>query len=162
MNNPAPAGRTVPLSRLAQKAARLAQVVNATVRDATSDAGLTTADADVLLALCDTPCHRLRPTTLSTACGLSSGGTSNVILRLAQAGYVSREANIYDGRSTWVQLTPEGETLAQSVLAAATAEHSTLYDRLPDDTAAALEQLLDTALHHLEGRDTRPAGAPAP
>ncbi|HET9380894.1 MAG TPA: MarR family transcriptional regulator [Streptomyces sp.] len=162
MDSPAPAGRTVPLTRLAQKAAYLAQVVNATVRDAASDAGLTIADANVLLALCNTPERRLRPTGLSTACGLSSGGTSNVILRLTQSGYVSREANVHDGRSTWVQLTPEGEALARSVLAAATAEHSRFYDRLPDDTAAALEQLLDTALHHLEGREARSAGAPSP
>ncbi|WAX81236.1 MarR family winged helix-turn-helix transcriptional regulator [Streptomyces sp. KMM 9044] len=162
MDNTAPAGHVIPLTRLAQKAARLAQVVNAATRHAASDAGLTTADADVLLTLFGTPDHRLRPTSLSTTCGLSSGGTSNVILRLAQAGYVNREADVHDGRSTWVQLTSEGEALARSVLAAATAEHSRLHDRLPDDTAAALEQLLDTALHHLEGQDTRPAGAPLP
>ncbi|MET9439384.1 MarR family transcriptional regulator [Streptomyces sp. NPDC006610] len=162
MDNPAPAGHTVPLTRLARKAARLAQVVNAAARTAASDAGLTSADADVLLALFDTPDHRLRPTTLSAACGLSSGGTSNVILRLAQAGYVNREANIHDGRSTWVQLTPEGEALARAVLEAATAEHARLHDRLPDDTVTALEQLLDTVLHHIEGRGARPAGAPPP
>jgi DNA-binding MarR family transcriptional regulator len=162
MNNPAPAGHTVSLTRLAQKAARLAQVVNAAARTAAADAGLTNADADVLLTLFDTPEHRLRPTALSTACGLSSGGTSNVILRLAQAGYVNREANIHDGRSAWVQLTEEGEGLARTVLASTTAQYARLQDRLPDDTVAALEGLLDTALHQLEGQGRWPGAAPPP
>jgi DNA-binding MarR family transcriptional regulator len=162
MKNLASAGHTVSLARMAQKAARLAQVVNAATRTAASGAGLTNADADVLLALSGAPDRRLRPTSLSSACGLSSGGTSNVVLRLAQAGYVNREANIHDGRSTWVQLTEEGEALTRSVLDSAAAEHARLRERLPDDTAVAFEKLLDAVLDHLEGRGRRPGSTPPP
>ncbi|MEU8544125.1 MarR family transcriptional regulator [Streptomyces sp. NPDC048717] len=158
MNNTAPAGKTVPLDRMARHAARLAQLVNAATRAAAADAGLTHADTDVLLALRESEDHRLRPTALSALCGLSSGGTSNVILRLLQAGYVNREANADDARSTWVQLTPEGEALAGSVLASATVAHGRLLDRLPDGLAAELDDLLETALRHLGHLDDRAGG----
>ncbi|AYV32518.1 MarR family transcriptional regulator [Streptomyces sp. CJ_13] len=150
MNDRAPAGNAIPLDRLARQATRLAQLVNAATRAASASAGLTHADTDVLLALYGAPGHRLRPTALSTACNLSSGGTSNVILRLMQAGYVNREADAYDGRSTWVQLTMEGEALASSVLESATAAHARLLDRLPGGIAVALDELLEIALGHLD------------
>ncbi|MFE0776495.1 MarR family winged helix-turn-helix transcriptional regulator [Streptomyces sp. NPDC058861] len=154
MNNQAPAG-AIPLDRLARHANRLAQLVNAATRVSSADAGLTQADTDVLLALYRSEDHRLRPTALSALCELSSGGTSNVTLRLVQAGYVTREANANDARSTWVQLTAEGEALACSVLVSATAAHAELLDRLPDGLAERLDDLLATALAHLDRR-TKP------
>jgi DNA-binding MarR family transcriptional regulator len=150
MNDRAPAGNAIPLDRLARQATRLAQLVNSATRAASASAGLTHADTDVLLALHGAPDHRLRPTALSAACSLSSGGTSNVILRLMQAGYVNREADMYDGRSIWVQLTMEGEALASSVLESATAAHARLLDRLPGGIAVALDELLEIALGHLD------------
>ncbi|WP_327066179.1 MarR family winged helix-turn-helix transcriptional regulator [Kitasatospora sp. NBC_01302] len=152
------AGGPAALDRLARQAARLAQLVNAATQAAAVEAGLTHADADVLLALYRAHEHRLRPTTLAAGCGLSSGGTSNIINRLAQAGYVNREANAEDGRSSWVQLTEEGRGLAGLVTDTAAAEHARLLERLPEGIAEALAALLDTAVGQLEAAAGQPAG----
>ncbi|MCX4745634.1 MarR family transcriptional regulator [Kitasatospora sp. NBC_01287] len=151
-------GGVVALDRLARQAGRLAQLVNATTHAAAAEAGLTNADADVLLALHQAHEQRLRPTTLAAACGLSSGGTSNIINRLAHAGYVNREANAQDGRSSWVQLTEEGRGLAALVTEAAAAEHIRLLTRLPEGIAEALAALLDTAVGHLDPAAVRAGG----
>ncbi|MEU3598927.1 MarR family transcriptional regulator [Streptomyces sp. NPDC006798] len=155
MKKPASDRSPVSLEALAAKAALLARLVNAAARSAASGAGLTKADADVLTALNAAPRQRLRPTCLATACGLSSGGTSNVILRLAQAGYVNREAHPEDGRSSWVRLTREGQALAGAVLESAARDHAVLLDRLPSGVADQLDELLDVALGHLQDRTAR-------
>ncbi|WP_051969441.1 MarR family winged helix-turn-helix transcriptional regulator [Kitasatospora azatica] len=156
--DPAPA---ISLDRLARQATRLAQLVNSATQAAAAEAGLTHADADVLLALHEAPERRLRPTGLATACGLSSGGTSNVINRLAQGGYVNREANEADGRSSWVRLTEEGAALAGKVTAVAAVEHEHLLDRLPEGVPQALGALLETVLGQLESANGRGAAVSA-
>lgn len=139
----------VSLDQLAQRASQLASLVNAASRAAESDAGLTSADASVLMALQAAPGYQLKPTVLSSRCGLSSGGTSNVLLRLTRAGYTTREANVQDGRSTWAHLTQEGEALTRSLQGTTATEHQKLLDRLPEGSASALNELLGVVLRHL-------------
>ncbi|MEI7033728.1 MarR family winged helix-turn-helix transcriptional regulator [Streptomyces pratensis] len=155
MDNSTPAEPVVLLDRLAEKASLLARSLNAAADAAAADAGLTKADADVLVTLHDAPEHRLKPSTLATLCDLSSGGTSNVILRLTRAGYVNREAHLHDGRSSWAQLTPEGENVARFVLESAASGRATLLRRWPDGLAHTLDELLDTALRHIEDHSLR-------
>lgn len=141
------AGTSCPLT---QRAVRMAQLLDSATDCAAGDVGLTRADADVLLALLNAAAHRMRPTELAARCGLSSGGTSNIIHRLAQAGYANREANLDDGRSSWVQLTDEGERLAGRVAGSAAERRARLFDRLPEGVADRLTELLEIALDHVE------------
>ncbi len=113
--------------------------------------GLTQADYGVLATLrrLGEP-YRLKPTDLTHALLLSSGGTSNIVKRLTDAGYVVREADDQDGRSAWVRLTPEGVRVAEEAVRATTEAHARLVARLPGRTAALLSELLRTSLAAIE------------
>ncbi|MBW1597395.1 MarR family winged helix-turn-helix transcriptional regulator [Streptomyces sp. JJ38] len=142
---------------LAQQVYRLGRLLDSATASAAARVGLTRAEADVLRALLSASDHRLRPTALATACGLSSGGTSNIIQRLARSGFVNREANDRDGRSNWVQLTPEGAELTRVVAEAVTDRHTRLLAPLPGDTAACLLETLNTTLEHIDETGARTA-----
>ncbi|MDG9704536.1 MarR family winged helix-turn-helix transcriptional regulator [Streptomyces sp. DH37] len=143
--------------RLARHVIRLAQLLDAATDDAAADAGLTRVDADVLLALYAAPGQRLSPTGLTVGCGLSSGGTSNIVHRLVAAGYVNREANLCDGRSSWVRLTEEGAQVAGLVAQAAAAARARLLRRLPEGIAENLAQLVEAALDRLDDHAVPPS-----
>ncbi|MBN3929565.1 MarR family transcriptional regulator [Streptomyces verrucosisporus] len=148
--------------RLARHVIRLAQLLDAVTADAAEDAGLTRIDADVLLALYAAPGRRLSPTGLTVGCGLSSGGTSNIVHRLAAAGYVNREANLCDGRSSWVCLTEEGARTAGLVAQSAASARARLLRRLPEGCAESLTQLVELALDRLDDNAVPPStGRPA-
>ncbi|MEV6960233.1 MarR family transcriptional regulator [Streptomyces sp. NPDC051207] len=171
MTDSAPWERPGMPDRLARHVIRLARLLDAATADAADAAGLARIDADVLLALYAAPEQRLSPTGLTVGCGLSSGGTSNIVHRLAAAGYVNREANLHDGRSSWVNLTEEGARLAGLVAQSATAARARLLRRLPEGVTENLARLVETALDHLDDssvlpsadrpvRRGRPAGGP--
>ncbi|MCT2594727.1 MarR family transcriptional regulator [Streptomyces sp. N2-109] len=134
---------------LARQTVQLAAVMDAAAEKAAAASGLTRADVDVLHSLHQAR-GRLTPSELAAACRLSSGGTSNIVRRLAASGYLIREANSTDGRSSWVQLTEEGSRLAQTVTDAVDAGHERLLQRLPDGLAEQLSRLLGDALTQLE------------
>ncbi|WP_432014282.1 MarR family winged helix-turn-helix transcriptional regulator [Streptomyces cucumeris] len=117
--------------------------------------GLTPADYGVLATLrrVGTP-YRLKPTELSNAILLTSGGTANVLRRLTQLGLVSRTADATDGRSTWVQLTEQGLVTAEQAVEAATTAHARLLDQLPSDTAELLNDLLRRTLNALDNESS--------
>ncbi|MFG2696877.1 MarR family winged helix-turn-helix transcriptional regulator [Kitasatospora sp. NPDC051984] len=92
--------------------------------------------------------YRLKPTELTNALLLSSGGTSNVLKRLAGAGLVSREADDGDGRSSWVRLTPRGVEVAEESVRAVTAAHARIVARIPE--AELLNRVLRDALAAVE------------
>ncbi|AEW97843.1 MULTISPECIES: MarR family winged helix-turn-helix transcriptional regulator [Streptomycetaceae] len=150
--------RSGPPVELVDRAIRLATIFGTAADAAVTRTGLTRADMDVLLTLhrAPGPGHRLKPSALAASCGLSSGGTSNIIRRLATVGYLTREADEHDGRSTWCQLTAEGARLAKAAARSAAAERDRLLARLPPRTAGELTRLLGAALEHLEA--AAPAG----
>ncbi|WP_340557020.1 MarR family winged helix-turn-helix transcriptional regulator [Streptomyces sp. GSL17-111] len=141
---------TVNPALLAHQVDRLGQLLSSATAAAAARVGLTRAEADILRALLRAQDHRLRPTSLAATCGLSSGGTSNIIQRLARSGFVNREANTRDGRSNWVHLTPEGAELTRVVAETVTECHARLLARLPCGTAAHLLQALNTTLAHID------------
>ncbi|MFF5210568.1 MarR family winged helix-turn-helix transcriptional regulator [Streptosporangium sp. NPDC000396] len=113
--------------------------------------GLTPAEYGVLATLrrIGEP-YRLKPTELTHALLLSSGGISNVLKRLVAAGYVIREAAEDDGRSTWVRLTPQGVEIAEEAVRTTTAAHARMVERIPEQTARALSEHLRIALTAIE------------
>ncbi|MDR8408630.1 MarR family transcriptional regulator [Nonomuraea sp. 3-1Str] len=132
---------------LSKRTSRLDMLFQEAVKAELADLGLTYAEFDILAALCRTPPpHRMKPSELSKALFLTSGGTSNVLQRLTAAGYVERAADPGDARSRWVRLTPEGLRVADAALAASGKAHTEVMAGVPEEAvrraADALREVL--------------------
>src|SRR5690348_10569882 len=98
---------------LGKRAVRLGGLMTEAVTAQLVRFKLTKAEYDVLAVLRSTgPPYQLRPTDLAARLLLSSGGTSNVLRRLTEAGLIVREADASDARSSWVRLTDLGAETA--------------------------------------------------
>ncbi len=117
---------------LAKRAGRLAAILGDCAATALAPFGLTKAEYDILAVLRSSgPPYRLRPSELTARLLLSSGGTSNVLRRLTEAGLVDREAHQEDARSAWVRLTSTGVALAEQAVRAATEAQAAALERVP-------------------------------
>ncbi|MEW2530221.1 MULTISPECIES: MarR family transcriptional regulator [unclassified Streptomyces] len=144
-------GQQVPSMELAQLAARLCAALDATTNSRVAQHGLTRADYDVLAALRGAGGElRLKPTELAARCRLSSGGTSNVLRRMSESGYVVREADLADGRSAWAQLTEEGLLITSRIQDGVAAVQERRLALLPPGAVDALSALLAQAAEVLE------------
>ncbi|TDD25084.1 MarR family winged helix-turn-helix transcriptional regulator [Nonomuraea diastatica] len=120
---------------LGKRVSRLNLLFEQAVKAELADLGLTYAEFDVLAALnrAAPPSHRMKPSELSRALFLTSGGISNVLQRLAAAGYVEREANPGDARSRWVQLTDKGRRMAAAALEASARAYTEVAAGVPEE-----------------------------
>jgi DNA-binding MarR family transcriptional regulator len=127
-----------PETELVKRVTLLARALSDAVDAELPDLGLTPAEFDVLAALRRTgrPYAR-RPNDLTRALLMSSGGTSNVINRLAARGLVARRPDPDDRRSTLVALTDEGVALAEEAVRASTAAHAAVLAAVPEPVLAA-------------------------
>ncbi|NUO96948.1 MAG: MarR family transcriptional regulator [Nonomuraea sp.] len=132
---------------LSKRTSRLHLLFEQTIKAELAELGLTYAEFDVLAALARTaPPHRMKPSELSRALLLTSGGTSNVLQRLTAAGYVEREANAGDARSRWVQLTPEGMRTASAALEVSGRAHEEVLAGVPEESVRAAADALREVL----------------
>ncbi|GII86392.1 MarR family transcriptional regulator [Sphaerisporangium siamense] len=137
----------VAVLELSKRVSRIGGLLEQATRAEMAELGLTYAEFDVLAALHRAgPPYRLKPSDLTRSLFLTSGGTSNVLQRLARAGYVDREADAGDGRSRWVRLTEEGRRVAATALDASGRAHSDVMAAVPEETvrkaADALREVL--------------------
>ena len=132
-----------PTTELTKRVLILAGRLDAATRAELPALGLTVAAYDVLLTLrrAGAP-YRLRSIELTQDLLLSTGGTSNVINRLAADGLVHREPDPTDGRSTLIRLTPEGVALAERAVHATSAAHEAVFAGLPSEVIEAATQAL--------------------
>lgn len=138
---------------LSKRAGRLNALLTEAANAQLTRFGLTKAEYDVLAVLrSQGEPYRLRPTDLAARLLLSSGGTSNVLRRLAAEGLITREADPDDARSTWVQLTGEGVDTAEAAVLASTEAHRNLLKALPPKTARAAADVLREVLLALGDR----------
>ncbi|MEE6260633.1 MarR family winged helix-turn-helix transcriptional regulator [Plantactinospora sonchi] len=130
---------------LSKRAARLAALLNAPVEATLARLGLTKAEYDILAVLrASGQPYRLRPSVLTQRLVLTSGGTSNVLRRLAAADLVERDPDPSDARSSWVRLSASGVRMAEEAVRAATvAQAAALRDVAPQTTRAAVDALRD-------------------
>lgn len=137
---------TLPLE-LAKRIGRLSALCTEAAQRALEGFGVTYAEFDVLATLrrAGAP-YRLKPGRLAEASMLTTGGTSNILQRLAAAGLVEREPDPDDRRSSWVRLTPGGAELAERIARATTDAQAALFARVPDATARALAGLMRETL----------------
>ncbi|MFI8930529.1 MarR family winged helix-turn-helix transcriptional regulator [Streptomyces sp. NPDC053474] len=151
-------------AHLAAQATRLAAAMDAVTDAEAAQRGLTRADFEVLAALRGAGAalgYRLRPGELAERCHLSSGGTSNIIRRMAESGYVVREADLHDGRGSWAQLTEEGRRVVDAVRRAADAVYDELLRPLPGGAVDALSGLISLVAAALEQAPAPRPGAGA-
>lgn len=129
-----------PETELVKRVTLLARTLSDAVDAALPDLGLTPAEFDVLAALRRTgPPYARRPNDITRALLLSSGGTSNVVNRLAARGLVARQPDPDDRRGTMVVLTADGKALAEEAVRTTTAAHAAVLADVPEPvlTAAA-------------------------
>jgi DNA-binding MarR family transcriptional regulator len=144
-----------PTSELAKRVLTLAAELDAATRRELPAFGLTVAEFDVLVALrrSGKP-YRLTPNALSRSLLLSTGGTSNVVNRLAGRGLVRRTSHPDDARSTLIQLTADGRRLAERAVLANTAAHEAVFDGAP----LAVTRAATDALRRLFAATENPRG----
>lgn len=132
---------------LAKRTARLAALLDAATAEQLAKLDITKAEYEILATLrrVGAP-YRLTPTELTSSLLITSGGASNVIRRLTEAGYVTRISNAADGRSSWVQLTDLGVAFAERAVRNTVRAHDRLVAQLPKRTANQLSALLRDAL----------------
>jgi DNA-binding MarR family transcriptional regulator len=149
-----------PETELVKRVTLLARALGDAVDAELPDLGLTPAEFDVLAALrrAGKPYAR-RPNDLTRALLMSSGGTSNVINRLAARGLVARRPDPDDRRGTLVALTDEGVALAEEAVRASTAAHAAVLAAVPEPVLAAAATALREVFAAV-GAIRRP-GAPA-
>lgn len=148
-----------PASELIKRILLLAATLDEATRRELPELGLTTAEFDVLAALrrAGRP-YRIKPNQLADSLMLSTGGTSNVINRLAAAGLVEREADPEDGRSTLIRLTDDGVALAERAVRANSAAHSEIFAGVPAEVLDAAT----TALRAVFASSSRPLRSSRP
>lgn len=94
--------------------------------------------------------YMLKPGELSGTLKLSTGGTSNVLRRLSDAGLVWRCADQADARSNFVTLTPDGVVAAERAVKTVTASHRQLLRGVSEQTARAVADLLRDVTTQIE------------
>lgn len=105
--------------------------------------GLNTGEFDVISTLLRSgPPYRLRPTELFTSLMISSGGLTDRLNRLQEAGLVLRAASPEDARSLLVQLTPLGRKRAEATFREDMAVERALLQGLSIDELKTLGHLL--------------------
>lgn len=105
--------------------------------------GLQPGEFDVLATLRRSGApYALTPTALYDAAMMSSGGMTNRIDRLQQAGWVERRPNPEDGRGTLVALTKAGLALIDEVVGAHVANQRAVLSVLTEAEQRQLAKLL--------------------
>ncbi|MEV4168498.1 MarR family transcriptional regulator [Nonomuraea sp. NPDC049709] len=141
---------------LSKRVSRLHLHFEQAIKAELSELGLTYAEFDVLMALNRAaPPYRMKPSELSKSLLLTSGGISNVLQRLAAAGYVEREANSGDARSRWVQLTDKGRLRAEAALEASARAHEEVTAGIPEETVRQAADVLRAVLTPMSRRRYR-------
>ena len=107
-----------------------------------ADAGISSADYEILIALHNAPSMRLRAGQIGDLIGWEKSRVSHQITRMEQRELVKREECGDDARGVWVVLTNDG---ANAVLNAATdradAVRQYFFDVLDDDEKRVLAEI---------------------
>jgi DNA-binding MarR family transcriptional regulator len=122
---------------------RTHRLANVEIERALSAFGLTVSAMDVLLALrrSGEP-YRLTPSDLAAVSLLTSGGVTFRLDKLQEAGLIRRVASTEDRRVVWAELTDEGASLADEVVAAHIANEHRLLEAMDADDVATLRIIL--------------------
>jgi MarR family transcriptional regulator, 2-MHQ and catechol-resistance regulon repressor len=127
--------------RLLEVARRLEQVFARTI---TEQAGMPGPRFELLLRLGRTPGEQLTMSALADQLGVTSGGATRLVDKVAADGLVARRACSEDRRVHHVALTEEGRAVLAEVLAWHRADLAReLTEHLTADEQAELDRILD-------------------
>ena len=119
-------------------------------RELQQESGLTLAEYEVLVQLCEAPQQRLRPFQICEALNWEQSRLSHQLTRMERRGLVSRRECEADGRGAFIELTVAG---ADAIGAAASrhvaAVRRLVFDRLSDAQRAAFEEACATVVSAL-------------
>jgi DNA-binding MarR family transcriptional regulator len=127
----------------------LAQYLERSVNEALAAHGLTLGQFDILATLRRQPDRRLTPTQLMRSVMLSSGGMTNRLDRLEEAGWVRRQADPDDRRGVVVELTPAGRKVIDAATVTRFREATGSLPPLSTGETAELKRLLQKWLESL-------------
>jgi MarR family transcriptional regulator, 2-MHQ and catechol-resistance regulon repressor len=109
-----------------------------------SAAGLPDAHFEVLLRLGRPPDEQMTMSELASQLGITTGGATRLVDRVAADGFVERRACSYDRRISYVGFTSAGRDKLAEILAVHREDlRRELSDRLRPDEIAALDAILD-------------------
>jgi DNA-binding MarR family transcriptional regulator len=146
-----PALDTVPLA-LSARVIRSARLLEIGRREALAARDLEVWEFDVLAALrASGSDQQLSPSALMAATQVASGTVTNRIDRLLQRGFVSREPDPDDRRSTLVRLTVAGRRRIDAAAAELASAERLTWEALPARKRDQLSALLREFLHQVEG-----------
>jgi DNA-binding MarR family transcriptional regulator len=115
------------------------------------DAGMSKAEHDVLWYLANVPDRRLTMSDLADRLLLSRSGTTRLVDRLEQRGWIRRETPPANRRSTYAVLTPEGTKAVRRSIRVVWSVRPDLFDeRLSETDVADLRRVLGKLLRRLD------------
>jgi DNA-binding MarR family transcriptional regulator len=116
-----------------------------------TDAGISSADYEILLAVFESPQKRLRSRDLAGLIGWEKSRISHQVSRMETRGLVERTECEDDLRGTWVGITAEGSRTALGAMRDHTRTIRQLFfDALQEDELKALQTVSDKVLAAME------------
>lgn len=116
-----------------------------------SDANISAADYEVLIALFNDPSQRLRAGQIGDIIGWEKSRVSHQITRMEHRGLVKREECGDDARGVWVVLTAEGGGAVLSTMPDRTAAiREYFFDVLSDDEKSVLMDISRRVLDKID------------
>ncbi|MFI0485661.1 MarR family winged helix-turn-helix transcriptional regulator [Actinomadura sp. 9N215] len=130
-------------------------------RDLARDSGLSLADYQVLVALSETPGHRIRLYELAELTMWSTSRLAHQLDRMSRRDLVCKEEHPDNRRAAVVALTPTGlRTIEEAAPHHVESVRRHLIDLLTDDQIDALAAATETVVHHLRTQEARPRRRP--
>ena len=120
-------------------------------RELTHQTGISHAYYEILVALSETPGRKMRMSELADRCLSSRSRLSHAVSRLEERGWVGRELCPDDGRGQLAVLTDNGFAALEAAAPIHVESVRThLFDQLSPEQVAAMRDLGETLLRHLD------------
>ena len=115
--------------------------------------GIPHAYYEILVQLSETPSRQMRMSELADRCLSSRSRLSHAVSRLEERGWVRRQECAEDGRGLLAVLTDEGFAALEAAAPVHVASvRSHLFDQLSAEQIAAMRDIGETLLRHLDPR----------
>ncbi|KGH48308.1 MarR family transcriptional regulator [Modestobacter caceresii] len=119
-------------------------------RELTRETGISHAYYEILVQLSETEGRQLRMSQLAERCLSSRSRLSHAVSRLEERGWVRRQVCPEDGRGQLAVLTDEGfAALEGAAPVHVESVRSHLFDQLSPEQVAAMQDIGETLLRHL-------------